>query len=136
MLEQNPKNVKLVYKFLPLVRIHKFAMPAALASLAAGKQGKFWQMHDALFANSHQLSEAKIDELAKQIGLDVTKFKQDMNDPQSVQLIQRDMQEAQQNGVRGTPTIFINGRLLRNRSLQGIQEMIDKELRRIKEGKK
>lgn len=136
MLEQNPKNVKLVYKFMPLVRIHKFAMPAALASLAAGKQGKFWQMHDALFANSHQLSDAKIDELAKQIGLDITKFKQDLKDPQSVQLIQRDMQEAQRNGVRGTPTIFINGRLLRNRSPQGIQEMVDKELQRIKEGKK
>jgi len=135
VLEQNPKNVKLVYKFLPLVRIHKFAMPAAMAAMAAAKQGKFWQMHDALFANSHQLSDAKIDELAKQIGLDMTKFKQDMTDPQDRQLINRDMQEAQQNGVHGTPTIFINGRLLRNRSLQGIQEMIDKELRLLKDKK-
>ena len=135
MLEKNPKNVKLVYKFLPLVRIHKFAMPAAIASMAAAKQGKFWQMHDALFANSHQLSDAKIDELAKQIGLDFAQFKKDLNDPQIRQLINRDMQEAQRNGVRGTPTIFINGRQLKNRSLEGFQEAIDKELRRLKEKK-
>ena len=135
MLEQNPKNVKLVYKFLPLVRIHKFAMPSALAAMAAAKQGKFWEMHDALFANQSQLSEAKIDELAKQIGLDFTQFKKDENDPRIRQLINRDMVEAQRNGVHGTPTIFINGRLLRNRSLAGAQGMIDKELRQLKEKK-
>ena len=110
-------------------------MPSALAAMAAAKQGKFWEMHDALFANQSQLSEAKIDELAKQIGLDFTQFKKDENDPRIRQLINRDMVEAQRNGVHGTPTIFINGRLLRNRSLAGAQGMIDKELRQLKEKK-
>ena len=110
-------------------------MPASLASMAAAKQGKFWEMHDGLFANYSQLSDAKIDEIAKNIGLDLVKFKEDLNDPQIRQLIDRDMQEAQQNGVRGTPTIFINGRLLRKRSPEGFQEAIDKELSRINESK-
>ena len=128
VLEHNKTTVKLVYKQLPLVRIHKNAMPAAIASMAAAKQGKFWEMHDQLFANSSQLSEEKIDEIAKNIGLDFAKFKQDLNDPQIRQLINRDMQESQKNGVRGTPTIFVNNRLLRDRSPAGFQAAIDKAL--------
>lgn len=135
MLEKNPKTVKLVYKQLPLVRIHKFAMPAAIASMAAAKQGKFWQMHDELIANNNRLTDAKIEELAQKIGLNLAKFKEDLNDPQIRQLINRDMAEAQRNGVRGTPTIFINGRQLKNRSLEGFQDAINKELSRLKEKK-
>lgn len=135
MLKQNPKNVKLVYKFLPLVRIHKFAMQASIAALAAAKQGKFWQMHDALFANQRQFSNAKFDQLAKQIGLNLTEFKKDEKDPRIRMLIDRDIIEARRNGVRGTPTIYINNRLLRNRSLGGVQAMIDEALQRIKKKK-
>ena len=113
---------------MPLVRIHKFAMPAAIASMAAAKQGKFWEMHDQLYANYNQLSAAKIDEIAKNIGLDFAKFKQDENDPQIRQLINRDMQEAQRNNVRGTPTIFVNNKLLKNRSVAGFQQAIDEAL--------
>jgi len=128
VLEQNKNTVKLVYKFLPLVRIHKNAMPAAIASMAAQKQGKFWEMHDQLFANSSQLSEEKIDEIAKNIGLNMTEFKNDLNDPKIRELINRDMLEAQRNGVRGTPTIFVNDRLLRDRSPEGFQHAIDQAL--------
>jgi len=135
VLEQNKDTVKIVFKQMPLVRIHKFAMPAAIASMAAAKQGKFWEMHDGLYANFNQLSEAKIDEIAKSIGLDMAKFKEDLNDPQIRQLINRDMQEAQQNGVRGTPTIFVDNRLLKNRSLAGFQQAIDQALAEQKAAK-
>jgi protein-disulfide isomerase len=135
VLEKNKKTVKIVFKQFPLIRIHKFALQAALASLAAQKQGKFWEMHDQLYANFNQLSNEKIDEIARNIGLDYAKFKQDMNDPQIRQLVNRDMQEAQMNGVRGTPTIFVNGRLLKNRSLEGFQEAIDRALAELKKKK-
>lgn len=92
-------------------------------------------MHDQLYANFNQLSNEKIDEIARNIGLDFAKFKKDMNDPEIRQLVNRDMQEAQMNGVRGTPTIFVNGRLLKNRSPEGFQEAIDKALADLKEKK-
>ena len=72
MLEQYPKDVKLVIKNFPLTRIHKFSMNAALAALAANQQGKYWEFHTELFKNYNQLSDAKIDEIAQAVGLNMT----------------------------------------------------------------
>ena len=129
MLEQYPKDIKLAYKQFPLGN-HKFARPAALASMAAQEQGKFWQLHDLIFANYNKLSDEKIRELAEQAGLDMKQFDQDLekNKLRYARQIQDDMREGQGNGVRGTPSIFINGKLLKQRSLQGFKAMIDKEL--------
>ena len=129
MLEQFPKDVKLVFKQFPLGN-HQFARPAALATMAANEQGKFWQLHDLIFANFSKLSEEKIKELAQQAGLDMARFEQDlkMNGGRYLGLIQRDLQEGQRNGVRGTPTIFVNGRLLQQRSPQGFKAVIEKEI--------
>ncbi len=127
VLEKNPDKVKLVFKNFPL-RNHKFAMPAATAALAAEKQGKFWEFHDLLFKDYNRLNEQKVKEIAQKLKLDMEKFEKDRKDPGIRTLISRDVSEGNRAGVRGTPTIFINGRLLRNRSPAGFQEMIEKAL--------
>jgi protein-disulfide isomerase len=127
VLEKNPDKVKLVFKNFP-IRNHKFAMPAATAALAAGKQGKFWEFHDLLFKDYNRLNEQKVKEIAQKLKLDMQQFEKDRKDPQITGLIRRDILEGNQAGVRGTPTIFVNGRLLRNRSPAGFQEMIEKAL--------
>jgi len=129
VLEKNPDKVKLVFKNFPL-RNHKFAMEAATAALAAEKQGKFWEFHDLLFKDYNRLNEQKVKEIAQKLNLDMAKFEKDRKDPGIRALINRDLAEGNRAGVRGTPTIFINGRLLRNRSPAGFQEMIEKTLKK------
>ena len=126
--KRNPENVKIVFKNMPL-QFHKFADPAARAALAAGIQGKFWGFHDELFAGE-QLNNQVIDAAAVKLGLDIEKWKKDMESQEIRRRVYMDIQDAQNAGVTGTPTIFINGRLLKNRSLQGFQELIDKELKK------
>ncbi len=121
--------MKLVFKNFPLGN-HKFALPAAIAALAANKQGKFWELHDQLYENYNRLSDQKIREIAQQVGLDMEKFDQDMKDPELKALVERDFQEGAGAGVRGIPTIFVNGRQLKNRSFEGFQAVIEKELAR------
>jgi protein-disulfide isomerase len=129
VLEKNPDKVKLVFKNFPL-RNHKFAMEAATAALAAEKQGKFWEFHDLLFKDYNRLNEQKVKEIAQQLKLDMEKFEKDRKDPGIRRLINRDLAEGNRAGVRGTPTTFINGRLLRNRSMAGFQELIEKALKK------
>ena len=129
VLEKNPNQVKLVFKNFP-IRNHKFAMPAAVAALAAEKQGKFWEFHDLLFKDYNRLNEQKVKEIAQKLKLDIKKFEKDRKDPRIIELLRRDVLEGNRAGVRGTPTIFINGRLLRNRSPAGFQELIDKALKK------
>jgi protein-disulfide isomerase len=129
VLEKNPNQVKLVFKNFPL-RNHKFAMPAAIAALAAEKQGKFWEFHDRLFKDYNRLNEQKVKEIAQQLNLDMEKFEKDRKDPRIRAMINRDLAEAKRAGVRGTPTVFINGRLVRNRSMTGFQELIEKALKK------
>jgi protein-disulfide isomerase len=129
VFERYSKEMKLAFKNFPLNN-HKFARPAAIAALAANKQGKFWELHDQLYKNYNKLSEQKIREIAQQVGLDMEKFDKDVKDPELQAIVQRDFQEGAIAGVRGIPTIFVNGRLLRNRSLEGFQAAIEKELAR------
>jgi len=134
VLEKNKGKVKLVFKNFPL-NTHQFARKAAAAALAAGKQGKFWELHDRLFQNYNRLNDQVVQEQAQQLGLDMQRFQKDMNDPQIAQVINQDYQEGVKAGVRGTPTIYVNGSLLRNtNTLEGFQTAIDKELE--KKGKK
>jgi predicted DsbA family dithiol-disulfide isomerase len=126
-LEKNQGKVKLVYKAFPL-STHHFARKAAAAALAAGRQGKFWEFHDLLFQNYNRLNDQVIKELAQQLGLDMQRFDQDMNDPQIAQAVNQDYQDGRKADVRGTPTIFVNGALLNNTSPEGLQAAIDKEL--------
>jgi protein-disulfide isomerase len=132
VLENNPENVKIVFKNFPLRR-HKYATKAAMAALAADGQGKFWQFHDRLFKNYKQLSDQKIKDIARDLGFDIEKFEKQMKDPGILAQIRQDMLDGNQAGVRGTPTVFIGGRLLRNWSPKEFQMLIDKELGRTKQ---
>jgi protein-disulfide isomerase len=129
VLKQYPKEVKLVYKEFPL-RNHRFSKSASLAAIAAGKQGKYWQMHDKIFENYSSLSEEKLKGFAKELDLDMSQFEKDRNDFSAKKLIQRDLQNGAAAGVHGTPTIFVNGRRLKQRSLEGFKNIIDSELKK------
>jgi protein-disulfide isomerase len=132
VLEQYPNDVKLVFKNFPLTRIHKFAMDAAVASMAANQQGKFWEFHDELFKNYNNLNAEKFDELAQAVGLDMEQFNQDRQNPALAAMVQRDLKDGVEAGLRGTPSIFVNGRLLQQRSLPGFKQIIDEELAKKK----
>jgi len=119
-----PKDVKVVYKNYPLP-FHQNAMPAAKAAVAAGQQGKFWEMHDKLFANQRALSDDFYLKAAKEIGLNIEKFKADMKSPETQALIATEQKEASQVAVRGTPTFFINGKKPQGRSFQLYKGIID-----------
>lgn len=127
VLAKYPKDVKIVFKEFPLA-MHKQAQSAALAALAAYRQGKFWPYHDLLFENQRSLSEAKYTELAKKLGLDMDRFAKDYKAPATQQALERDIADALQAGVRGTPTIFVNGRRLKERNFKDLQQMISQEL--------
>ena len=124
VLTANP-DVAFVYKQFPLTSIHPQAMPAAKAALAAGKQGKYWEYHEILFKNQRALGADQLKEYAKQVGLDVPKWEKDMNSPEITDQINAEMKEAQTAEVRGTPTIFVNGKRVMNRSVDGFKQLID-----------
>lgn len=121
-------RLKIVFKNMPL-DFHKMADPSHRAAMAAELQGKFWEFHDRLFA-AKTLSPSLIDSIARDLGLDMDKFKRDMQSPLVRQKIEKELADAKNAGVTGTPTVFINGRKLSQRSLQGFQQIIDEELKK------
>ena len=111
--------------------MHNRAMPAALAAEAAGKQGKFWEMHDKLFANAKALTDENFATWAKEIGIDVEKFKKDMQDPALKKKIQQQQQQGNTLGARGTPAFFINGRFLSGaQPFPAFKALIDEEMKK------
>jgi protein-disulfide isomerase len=127
VLEKNQGKVKLVFKHFPL-KMHPFALDAALASEVAEKAGKFWDFHDMLFDNQNDLNRKKILDIAVDLGFDRAAFKKEMTDPDNYKRIDADMKEGFKAEVRGVPTVFINGKRLKHRSLAGFQTMIDAAL--------
>jgi protein-disulfide isomerase len=129
VLDKYSDNVKLVFKNFPLSN-HKFAVKAARAALAANKQGKFWEFHHKLYENYNALNDSKIQDIARELRLDSEKFSRDVESPDVRNLISRDIQNGRQAGVRSIPSIFINGKILKNRSFQYFQKMIESELKK------
>jgi len=127
VLEKHPEDVKLAHKNFPIAK-HKFAKKAAAAALSANRQGKFWEYHARLFENYQNLDDGVFEIFAQELGLDMEKFKRDMKDSAIQRLIIRDMRDGQKAGVRGTPTVFINGKRVKNLNLQTIEAMIKAEL--------
>lgn len=120
----NKDTVKIVSKNYPLP-MHGYAKDAAAAALAAFKMGKFWEFDDALFRNSRELSDEKLLEIAADLGLDPDKFEKERTSIEVRQKLEKDMMEAEKVGITGTPTVFVNGRKLKNRSMEGFQDIID-----------
>ena len=101
-------RVRIIYKHYPLVNLHNNALPAAKAAEAAGYQGKFWEMHDLLFANQPAFSDNELLSYAKELNLDTEKFQRYMNNKNIEVKILRQAEEAGQKGAGGTPTFYIN----------------------------
>jgi len=126
--EQYPKDVKLVFKHLPL-RIHPQAPGAHAAAEAAHRQGKFWEMHDKIFGNQGDLAPETFVSYAGQIGLDVDAFKKDVGSDDVKKRLDADTREAQKLGVSGTPAFFINGKYLAGaQPAEAFKQRIDEEL--------
>jgi protein-disulfide isomerase len=130
VLDAYPERVKVVFKNFPL-SFHKQAVPAALASMAAAEQGKFWEYHDELFLEQNNLSKGKYIEIANEIGLDLEKFTKDLLRPSFRTKLEQDLADGKNAGVKGTPTIYVNGRHLQKRNYTDLKKMIDEELARI-----
>jgi protein-disulfide isomerase len=131
VLEKYPKDVKLVMLNYPLP-MHDFARKAAIAALAASKQEKFWEMHTKLFANQESLGDAKVEAIARELGLNMEKFSLDSKDPAIASLIDRNISSGSQANIPGTPAVYVNGKLLNQRSLPGFQQAIDADLKKVK----
>jgi len=128
VLAAYPQDVKFVYKQFPL-SMHQNAMNASKAALAASKQGKFWEMHEKLFANQRALDPDSLKKYAQEIGLDTAKFDADMNSPEVKKQIDEEMRLGNASQVQGTPTLFLNGKRVTNRSFEGLKAMIDEALK-------
>jgi protein-disulfide isomerase len=122
-----PGKVKYVFLDFPLESIHKNAFKAAVAGNCAGEQGKFWEMHDRLFANQQQLEPAQLTEHAKAVGLDAAKFQQCLDSGKYDAEIRKDIAEGGKAGVTGTPTTVIgltqpNGKVKILKAIRGAQQ--------------
>ena len=93
---------------LPL-EIHPVAKEAALATLAAHRQGKFFELHDLVFDNQELLTSELVRVLASKAGLDMVKFDADLKDPSLAKLLERDIEEATRAKIDGTPTFYVDG---------------------------
>jgi protein-disulfide isomerase len=131
LLEKYPGKIKIVYKSFPLNN-HQYAWKAAAAAMAAHQKGRFWEFHDRLYANYKTLNDEKIMEIRKAFGFDTPQFEALIKSDQVRRQVAIDRKEGQRNGVRGTPTVFINGKRLKDKSLKGFEAAINNELKTIK----
>lgn len=126
------REVRFVHKHNPL-GLHPRAMPAALAVEAAGRQGKFWQMHALLFEHQKDLSSERFRSLAKQLRLKLRRFDDDLEDPALRDRITAEQTQGVTLGARGTPAFFVNGRFLSGaHPVENFQVLIDEELAKAK----
>ena len=131
VLETYPDSVRLVFKHNPL-GFHRDAPLAHRATLAADLQGRFWEMHDKIFANGRDLSRPTLIEHAKELELDIAKFTEDLDSEKLIAALDREVEEASQLGVTGTPTFFINGKILAGaQPYENFKALIDRELARV-----
>ncbi|HZM71546.1 MAG TPA: thioredoxin domain-containing protein [Candidatus Cryosericum sp.] len=123
-------KVRLIYRDYPL-SFHQNAETASMASECAEEQGKFWEMHGAMFGNQAKLAAPDLVETAGSIGLNKDTFKGCLDSGKFRSEVQKDFQDGQKYGVTGTPTFFINGIMIVGaRGVESFSEIIDRELDR------
>lgn len=126
-------RVRIVYRQFPLRRIHPLAQKAAEASLCASEQGRFWEMHDSLFGDQEHLMVADLKARAVTLKLDAVAFNACLDSGKHVTTIDKDIADGAKAGVTGTPTMFINGRMMVGaQPYAQIQAVIEDELQRQK----
>ena len=130
LLERYPKQVRFVYRDFPLASIHPQATLAAEASQCAHAQGRFWEFHNAVFANIDRLGPDLYQSLAISMDLDKERFAACVNSREFSAEVEKDFNDARALGVTGTPTFFINGiPLVGAQPLEVFVEIIDRELK-------
>lgn len=121
--EEFPEQVRIVFKNLPS-RMHKLSLESHEAALAAGAQGKFWDMHDKIFENRAKITPERLRELAQEIGLDMNAYDEAVKTHPQRQILVADMADATNAAITGTPTVFINGRYVPNNRRDAIEAII------------
>ena len=130
ILDTYKNDVRLVFRHLPLP-FHRNAAPAAEAAMAAHAQGKFWEFHDKAFANQRALTRENFEKWAQEIGLDMKKFKADLDSGKYKARVEQDRAYAGTVGARGTPAFFINGKLVSGaQPFENFKKVIDEEIKR------
>lgn len=124
LLAANQDNLRIVFKHMPL-SFHQYAEPAALATIAAQRQGKFWEMHDRLFLTKNWYP-GRINDVAREIGLDMNRFNADYVSQETRKQLNKDKEDAQSAGINATPTVLINGWPVPDRSPESLQAAINK----------
>jgi protein-disulfide isomerase len=132
LLEEFPGEVEFVFKHNPLTKRHPNAEAAARAAIAAGKQDKFWEMHDLLFA-SGRLGPDDLRAHARSLGLDMEKFEKDLTALSTRLMIDRDRSLARDVGADTTPTFFVNGKLVEGTTYPEVRTAVTAELRYLTE---
>jgi len=129
-----PNDLKIIYRNFPLTQLHKNAMLAAKAAEAAGRQDKFWEMHDLLFEKQADWSEGdlakdKFQAYAKEIDLDEAKWLSDLDSKEVNDKISSDVAFGNSLAVNSTPTFYLNGKKISPRSLDEFKKLVDKEIK-------
>ena len=135
-LEQNfPDKLAVVFRHFPLSAIHFNALPAARVAEAAGKQGKFWEMHDKLFEKQNEWSDLNsgkakdaVIKYAETMGLDKNLFESQIDSSEVKDKVEADSKSGLKSGVNSTPTFILNGKKIQPRSYDEFKQLIEKEL--------
>jgi protein-disulfide isomerase len=109
LLTRYASRVRIVFRHFPLEEAHPHALAAAEAAESAGEQGRFWEMHDLLFANQEHLTARHLLGLAERLGLDMARFTAEMDEHVYVQRVREHQAGGRRSHVRGTPGFFVNG---------------------------
>lgn len=131
--ENYKDKVRIIYRQFPIQSLHPYAPKAAEASLCANDQGKFWEMHDAMFGDQKKLSVSDLKQTAGRLGMNQKKFDQCLDSGRYVEQVQNDEKEGQRAGINGTPAMFINGTYVEGGSVpySVLSALLDKELVRL-----
>jgi protein-disulfide isomerase len=127
-------KVQIVYRQFPIPSLHPNAFKAAEASLCANEQGKFWELHDAMFEDQNKLAVSDLKQTARKLGMDGKKFDACLDSGRYVEQVQNDQRDGQRVGVKGTPAMFINGVIVDGGSVpfSVLEAKLQKELQRNK----
>ena len=127
LLAQYPNQVRFVYRHFPLGSIHANAQKAAEAAECAGEQGKFWEMHDLLFANQQAQQPANLEAYAQQLDVNLKQFNACLTSGKMADVVQQDVSDGKKYGVLGTPTFFVNRQMVHNASEieQAVQQALN-----------
>lgn len=129
LLEKYPKKVCLIIKQFPL-RMHPFAEKASMAALAAAKQNKYREVSSLYFKNFKNLNDSTIKEYAQQAGVNMEAFDKDREDTACKTIIAEDITLGKKIGIRGVPSVFINGRSFKGRSIDALSQQVEQELKK------